>query len=384
MRNFRELLKRFLPPPVKSFMREVKNIIKEITVSKNELREQIDKLSKENYYIKTSLEKYNDELKHLYSLFDSINRETLRIFFENKKEHEQLNNEKDQLILHYKDVINQYNKAIVTVEDNYRNLERLILDNKNQFEIDKKLINDKIHEQTAELNVIKENTELTKRSAFESVWAEIFKSTVNDCHWLKDVSLSPGRWAVGYPYLYVMYRVLNEFHPKSILEFGLGQSTSIINSYIQNYNDTSCIIIEQDISWIELYKNSNNLHKNCSIKHVQVKEITFLDDCNCLVYDGLLEHLNNKRFDFISIDGPAHSRSNRYRRIDVINLIPEYLCDSFVMVFDDINVPMCKTALELIKDKLRNSNIDFVLGMYHGEKDVAVICSKDCSFFATL
>lgn len=54
------------------------------------------------------------------------------------------------------------------------------------------------------------------------------------------------------------------------------------------------------------------------------------------------------------------------------------------MVFDDINVPMCKTALELIKDKLRNSNIDFVLGMYHGEKDVAVICSKDCSFFATL
>ena len=44
----------------------------------------------------------------------------------------------------------------------------------------------------------------------------------------------PGRWAaVGFPYLYVMYRVLNEVRPEMLLEIGTGQTTKMIWIYLR-------------------------------------------------------------------------------------------------------------------------------------------------------
>lgn len=327
MKRLREFLKRILPPPVRSFMREVKNILKAIGDSKKELKNQIEKLSKETASIKEKLDDQNKELKQLYLLFESANRENLRIFIESKEEREQLRKE---------------------------------------------------------YQIIKQKAEKAMRSASEAVWAEVFNNAIKNCSWLRDVSLSPGRWAVGYPYLYVMYRVLNEFRPKSILELGLGQSTTLINQYVRKFDGVSSITVEQDKSWIEFYCNATKLSKDFSIEHIKVKEVSFLDDDKCLVYDGLLDHLHGKKFDFISVDGPAHSRSDKYRRIDVINLIPEYLSDSFVIIIDDLDVPMCKASFELIIEKLQRCKIEHKVGMYHGEKDVAVICSKDCLYFTSL
>ena len=65
--------------------------------------------------------------------------------------------------------------------------------------------------------------------ARENEWAAIFNNTIHDSTWLKDRSFSPGRWAVGYQFLYVMYRILNEIKPERILELGLGQSTRMLS-----------------------------------------------------------------------------------------------------------------------------------------------------------
>ncbi len=62
----------------------------------------------------------------------------------------------------------------------------------------------------------------------EILWAEIFRSVTDKSTWLKNRSFAPGRWALGYPALYILYRILNEMKPKSILELGLGQSTRMI------------------------------------------------------------------------------------------------------------------------------------------------------------
>jgi len=50
MKRIREFLKRLLPPPVKSFMREVKNILEAINVSKKEIKVQIEKLVKRDRF----------------------------------------------------------------------------------------------------------------------------------------------------------------------------------------------------------------------------------------------------------------------------------------------------------------------------------------------
>jgi FkbM family methyltransferase len=90
MQKFKNLLKRFYPPPVQAFMREVNNILFSITNSKKELRAQIDEVQKETSSLYKTISAQNDELKRLYSLFESANRENLRIFLESKKEREQM------------------------------------------------------------------------------------------------------------------------------------------------------------------------------------------------------------------------------------------------------------------------------------------------------
>ena len=100
-KKIKEILKKILPPPVKAFMREVSNILYTVNKNKKELDEKIDKctkevlvkldiLAKEYSSITSKLDEHNTQIKHLYSLFESANRENLRIFNENKAEREQL------------------------------------------------------------------------------------------------------------------------------------------------------------------------------------------------------------------------------------------------------------------------------------------------------
>lgn len=50
--------------------------------------------------------------------------------------------------------------------------------------------------------------------------------------WVQDItSISPGRWAVGYNYLYVMTRVLVELRPHKVLDIGLGVLTSFFSTF---------------------------------------------------------------------------------------------------------------------------------------------------------
>ena len=58
------------------------------------------------------------------------------------------------------------------------------------------------------------------RNVNELNWANIFHDSIKGCTWLdsENFAINPGRWAVGYNYFYAVFRVLNEFKPKNILE----------------------------------------------------------------------------------------------------------------------------------------------------------------------
>lgn len=131
MKRIREFLKRLLPPPVKSFMREVKNILEAINVSKKEIKVQIEKLSKETASIQNRLDMQYEELKRLYTLFESVNRENLRIFVESKNERERVNEEIVERLIgleqNIPNVVDSITSTKNTIENISKDISKLVI-----------------------------------------------------------------------------------------------------------------------------------------------------------------------------------------------------------------------------------------------------------------
>ena len=222
------------------------------------------------------------------------------------------------------------------------------------------------------------------RHASEAVWAQIFNNTISESLWLKDKTFSPGRWAVGYPYLYVMYRVLNETRPKRILELGLGQSTRMIAQYAAAFQDVEHIVVEQDKTWTEFFAQNTSLSPRTKIVHLPVVETNYLDDDRTLVYQDFEKLCEGQKFDLVSSDGPAHSQSHKYRRVELVKLIPDHLADSFCIILDDFNVQECKNMWKVAKDTFSQMNIPYSEGIYHGDKAVSIFTSVDQKFLCSM
>ena len=222
------------------------------------------------------------------------------------------------------------------------------------------------------------------RHASEAVWAQIFNNTISESLWLKDKTFSPGRWAVGYPYLYVMYRVLNETRPKRILELGLGQSTRMIAQYAAAFQDVEHIVVEHDPEWVEFFCNDFPLPKNTKVIMLEREMVPYKDADAVRVFKGFKETFLGQKFDFISVDAPLGADMKQYSRIDVLNLIPDGLDGNFAIMIDDCDrIGETHTVAE-IENKLQEADVAYKRGRYSGRKDCVVICSERQGFLSSL
>lgn len=238
-------------------------------------------------------------------------------------------------------------------------------------------LNHKINQLNHEINQL-------NRTSSEAIWAQTFSYTIKDSTWLRNPTFSPGRWAVGYPFLYVMYRILNETKPKCILEFGLGQSTKMIAQYAAAHPDVKHIVIEQNSEWIDVFKKNYTCPDSTQIIYVPLIKEMF-GDTSVHTYDNLSELLSGYKFDFISVDGPSDPEQNsKYRRIDLLPLIPDCLANSFSIILDDAERKTDLRSYKLIEKKLSEMKIEFCDGVYSGEKDVMVLCSLDNEYLCTM
>jgi len=83
------------------------------------------------------------------------------------------------------------------------------------------------------------------------VWGEIFNNSISGCDWLEDRSFSPGRWALGYQALYVLFRALSNVKPMRILGLGFGQSARMITQYATTDSNTEHYVVEHNQEWID-------------------------------------------------------------------------------------------------------------------------------------
>lgn len=223
--------------------------------------------------------------------------------------------------------------------------------------------------------------------AAESVWAHVFNNTISNSIWLKDKSFSPGRWAVGYPYLYVMYRVLNEIHPKRILELGLGQSTKMIAQFAKEFDDVEHVVVEHDKDWCNFFSKSFNLSERTTLQTLDL-QMTDYKKSTLWTYKDFNKRFTGQSFDFISIDAPFgtvnSSKPTVYSRIDIIGLLPEILSPDFVIMIDDTERAGERNTIAEITSILKDNGVEYRVGTYHGAKDCTLICAAHLGFLTSM
>ena len=139
----------------------------------------------------------------------------------------------------------------------------------------------------------------------ELVWARIWDDSKKGMTWLDELpSISPGRWAVGYNYIYVLTRILNEMKPDRILDLGLGISSTIISHYCSRclkdtgYHD----VVEQDNTWKDFYVKSNPLSSFTNIHILECVEKKY-KGVQYNRYNLFDQVLANQKYHLISVHG---------------------------------------------------------------------------------
>lgn len=215
----------------------------------------------------------------------------------------------------------------------------------------------------------------------EILKAFMFNDSIKDCEWLKYKSFSAGEWAIDYGCLYTLFRVLNDIHPKSILEFGLGQSSKLIHQYADYYADATAITYEHDENWIEFFCKGKTGDYKVNINKTELQSIEYKGETT-LSYKDNCEELIGKKFDFIMIDAPFGSA--RYSRSQILNIVPACLADSFCIIMDDFNRKGEQETVAELQNILQSNGIETIKAVYTASKDHCLICSKDLKFLASL
>lgn len=218
----------------------------------------------------------------------------------------------------------------------------------------------------------------------EVLWGEIFRDTIAGSNWLTDRSFSPGRWAAGYPFLYALYRTLDEQKPKRILELGLGQTTRMIAQYAAAHEDVRHVVVEHDPEWIAFFQKSFALSDRSRILTLSLEEHAYLEDDAVLSYGGFSDALQGQRFDLLSIDGPFGGNANLYARVDVLRMLPDCLADSFAILLDDCDRSGERRTLAQMEQKLKECGIAYRTGRYAGQKETRIIASEDWRFLCSM
>lgn len=213
----------------------------------------------------------------------------------------------------------------------------------------------------------------------EPYWANVYHDTIIGSDWLHNKSISPGRWAVSYIVLYVLYRILDEIKPQSILECGLGQSSKLTIQYADSHK-AKLTICENDSKWLSFFqKQFPTADKYTKILDTEMMHV--VPEYESRTYAGFKSAIKNKKFDLVLIDGPRGSE--HYSRPEILDIV-ENLDKSFVILLDDMNRIGEKESWNLLKQKLNDKGIDFIDRVYSSDKSLGLLCSPDLSWLTTL
>lgn len=222
--------------------------------------------------------------------------------------------------------------------------------------------------------IIRQNAELE--------WAHIYHDSIRGKKWLDDLPLNIGRWAGNYAFFYVLNRILNDYKPKKIVEFGLGESSKFISTYIENFlTDSTQLIIEHDSKWINNFKTNFSLSERSTIEIHDLSKIN-IKGKDTSIYKNIEKSINSA-FDLYIVDGPFGNRY--YSRYNIVDLAASFnKTHDFIIIFDDVHRKGDLQSFLELKNSLNQNGFKIYSKIYSGNKDLGVIATEQYRFVSSL
>lgn len=233
--------------------------------------------------------------------------------------------------------------------------------------------------------LIRENKERQKKIIAQNeelLWASVYHDSIRGKKGIEDLALNIGRWAGNYSFFYVLNRVLNDYQPKRILEFGLGESSKFISNYLDNYLiHSEHLIIEQDSNWRRIFENKFSLSSRSSIKVLPLIKKKYNErDFNG--YENI-ESTITSTFDLYVIDGPFGSPN--YSRFDIFTLAERLNNeDEFMIIMDDYDRHGEKETVDELLKMFKNKEMNVFTVVYSGVKSISIIATEKYRYVTTL
>lgn len=234
-------------------------------------------------------------------------------------------------------------------------------------------------------NLIQENIKFHKAhqdTLSELYWANVYHDSIRGKKELENLGLNIGRWAGNYTFFYVLNRIMNDYQPKKIIEFGLGESTKFISTYIENYTpDSVHTVIEQDENWRTAFLNRFRVSDKTTIKVLPLTtQKVHGFDTNSYAEIGAKV---NEKFDLYIVDGPFGS--NHYSRYDIVTLAEKLEAnDEFIIIIDDYNRKGEQQTVQVLIKMLEQKGIAIHKGQYKGLKSVLILATEQYKYIKTL
>lgn len=230
-------------------------------------------------------------------------------------------------------------------------------------------------------NFLKDHNEILLLSK-ENEWANVYHDSIRGRKWIEELPLNIGRWAGNYTFFYILNRILNDFKPNTIIEFGIGESTKFVMAYLDNLLlESQHLVIEHDSNWKDLFVKNNLVSKNTTFE-VYALEKRKINGFFTNSYSGINDKIKNK-FDLYIIDGPFGTKN--FSRYDIVYMAEKFEPnDEFIIVMDDYNRPGEKeTVLDLIS-VFKKKDIKIYTEIYKGSKDVFVLVTEKYKYITSL
>ena len=208
----------------------------------------------------------------------------------------------------------------------------------------------------------------------------LFSQAILDCLWLKNKGFSPSAfgWGMDALAMHNLFRILEDVKPKSILEFGLGQSSKMVHQYADFYK-ANALTIEHDKNWIDYIK----IHApqiNFNIQQADLEEVT-INGIKSLSYKNPENSWIVGEDTLIIVDGPFGS--DHFSRPQVLDFVLNLGKNFCIFMHDSERLGEQETLL-LLCEKLSQNGIEFLRRDYGAVRLHTVICSKSWKFLTSI
>ena len=234
---------------------------------------------------------------------------------------------------------------------------------------------------------LKQNPQWHHRTHLQNMeleWAHVFHDSIRGKSWLQSLPLNIGRWAGNYSYFYVLCRLLNDYQPTKIIEFGVGESSKVVSAFLEHQLFKSQhVILEEDEHWAAAFSDRFKLGQRSEVKLLPIADKQTHDGVAYKGYQGIEQLVGNTKYDLYLVDGPKGSpHCSRYDIVSAMEAME--VGDEFIVLIDDHNRAGEQETAERLQQLLRDKGLTIFDGQYIGNSSQIVIATSKYRFATTL